>query len=111
MVRSWRRHRSGAPTTRTEVAYAGRSGAYGEHRALTPVDRFGVWLSAVAVRRHADFTGARVGDFGCGFEATLVRSQLASIERALLVDFSIADDLKRHPRVDVREGSLPDVLP
>jgi SAM-dependent methyltransferase len=88
-----------------------RGGAYGQHRAPTPVDRFGVWLSSVAVRRHADFAGARFGDFGCGYDASFGRIQLAAARSALLVDLALADDLKAHPKVTAIEGSLPDVLP
>jgi SAM-dependent methyltransferase len=88
-----------------------RGGAYGQHREPTPVDRFGVWLSSVAVRRHAHFAGARFGDFGCGYDASFGRTQLSDARSALLVDIALADDLKAHPKVTAIEGSLPDVLP
>lgn len=88
-----------------------RTGAYGQHRAPTPVDRLGVWLSGVAVRRHASFEDVRFGDFGCGFDATFARTQLAAVRSALLVDVALAGDLKAHPKVNAIEGSLPDVLP
>jgi len=88
-----------------------RRGAYGQHREPSRVDRFGVWLSSVAVRRNASFAGTRLGDFGCGFDASLVRSQLDAVRSALLVDLAVADDLTRHPKVTVIEGSIPDVLP
>jgi SAM-dependent methyltransferase len=88
-----------------------RAGSYGQHRAPTPIDRFGVWLSAVAVRRHADFSGARFGDFGCGVEASFARTQLKVARAAVLVDLAISDDLKVHPKVTAVEGLLSDVLP
>jgi SAM-dependent methyltransferase len=88
----------------------GRAGAYGQHRRPTPVDRFGVWLSSVAVRRHADFKGRRVGDFGCGYEATFVRTVLGEVASATLIDVALADDLRRHPKVRAIEGSLPEAL-
>ncbi len=90
---------------------ARRTGAFGEHRAPTPVDRFGVWLSSVAVRRNARFSGARLADFGCGFDATFVRTELEAVRSAFLVDLALADDLKAHPKVTVIEKSIPDVLP
>jgi SAM-dependent methyltransferase len=90
---------------------SGRTAAYGQLRKHTPVDRFGVWLSSVAVRRHASFADARFGDFGCGFDASFARSQLGVARSALLVDVALADDLKRHPKVTAVEGSLPEVLP
>jgi SAM-dependent methyltransferase len=71
----------------------------------------GVWLSGVAVRRHADFADARFGDFGCGFSASFARTQLDVARSAVLVDVALADDLKRHPKVTAIEGTLADVLP
>jgi SAM-dependent methyltransferase len=75
------------------------------------VDRFGVWLSCIAVRRHANFDGAAIGDFGCGFDASFTRSQLDVVRSATLVDVALADDLKQHPKVTALEGSLPTLLP
>jgi SAM-dependent methyltransferase len=88
-----------------------RSSAYGQHRPPTPVDRFGVWLGARAARRSARFDGARIADFGCGYNATLTRSQLSVAASALLVDVALADDLKAHPKVTAYEESVPDVVP
>jgi 2-polyprenyl-3-methyl-5-hydroxy-6-metoxy-1,4-benzoquinol methylase len=88
-----------------------RTESYGQHRALTPVDRFGVWLSARALRRHVgDFAGKRVGDFGCGYDATFVRSILDEVAHVVLVDVALAPDLKSHPRVTPIEAELPEAL-
>jgi SAM-dependent methyltransferase len=89
----------------------GRSGAYGQYRALTPVDRLGVWLSARALRRHVrSFTGQRVGDFGCGYEARFVRTVFDEIGQAVLVDVALAPDLKANGRVTAIEGTLPEAV-
>jgi SAM-dependent methyltransferase len=88
-----------------------RTQAYGQHRALTPVDRFGVWLSARALRRHVgDFSGKRVGDFGCGYDAAFVRSILHEVAHAVVVDVALAPALKGHPRVTPIEAELPEAL-
>ena len=87
-----------------------RSGAYGEDREPTVVDRFGVWLSGRAVRRHAQLDGRRIGDFGCGYQATFARSLLGTASELTLVDLNLADDLKDHQRVRAIEGPLPDTL-
>ena len=87
-----------------------RVSAYAQHRQPTPVDRFGVWLGTLAVRRHARFEDARFADFGCGFQASFARTQLHACRSALLVDVALADDLKRHEKVTAVEGSLPGVL-
>jgi SAM-dependent methyltransferase len=75
------------------------------------VDRFGVWLSGRAVRKHSQLRGKRIVDLGCGYDAAFVRSVLDEVSSALLVDLALAPDLKEHPKVQALEGSLPDVLP
>jgi SAM-dependent methyltransferase len=87
-----------------------RSEAYGEGKALSAVDRFGVWLSALAVRRHASFEQKRVADFGCGYEASLARSILPRARQLLLVDVHIDESLKQHPKVRAQEGQIEAVL-
>lgn len=89
---------------------AGRKGSYGQHRDPSPVDRFGVWLSSRAVRRHARFDGVRFADLGCGFDAAFARTQLDACSSALLVDIALAPDLHEHPKVTAIEGGLPDAL-
>jgi len=88
-----------------------RSEAYGENRALSPVDRFGVWLSARAVKRHASFEGKRVADFGCGYEASFARQILPDVRQLLLVDVHLAEDLGSHPKVHAVDGRIEAVLP
>ena len=87
-----------------------RTTAYGQERAPSPVDRFGVWLSAVAVRRNADVHGRRLADLGCGYEATLARELLASARAATLVDVALAPSLSADPKVTAIEGTLPGAL-
>jgi SAM-dependent methyltransferase len=86
-----------------------RTASYGQHRPPTPVDRFGVWLSARALRRHVrSFLGKRLGDFGCGYEARFVRTVLDEVAHAVLVDVALAPDLKTDQRVTAIEGTLPE---
>jgi SAM-dependent methyltransferase len=75
------------------------------------LDRAGVWLSLRAVRRHAPLDDVRLGDFGCGYDATITRSVLDRVSSALLVDLRLAPDLERHPKVTAIEGSIEDVVP
>ena len=82
----------------TDVA---RDTAFGQQGRSTAVDRAGVWLSGRQIRRTVgSIDGKDVGDFGCGFEATYMRSVLAKVRSATLVDISLADDLKSLPGVD-----------
>ena len=85
--------------------------SFGQEYQLTPVDRFGVWLSARRIRREANgFAGKRIADLGCGYDATFVRSILAEVATATLVDVALADDLKANSKVRAVEGVLPDAL-
>jgi 2-polyprenyl-3-methyl-5-hydroxy-6-metoxy-1,4-benzoquinol methylase len=88
-----------------------RNEAYGQAAPLSAVDRFGVWLSSVAVRRHATFHGMRVADFGCGYDARLARQILPCVDRILLVDVQLAEDLQHHPKVQATVGPIEAVLP
>jgi SAM-dependent methyltransferase len=88
-----------------------REEAYGETRALSAVDRFGVWLSAVAIRRQVAFAHKRVADFGCGYDARFAREILSRVEALLLVDLHLAADLKRHPKIHAIEDQLETILP
>jgi SAM-dependent methyltransferase len=95
----------------TERSERVRSAAFGQDRRLSAVDRFGTWLSARAIRRHAgSLAGKRLGDFGCGYDARFVRTVLDEIDSAVLVDVALAPDLVSHPRVAAIQGRLPDAV-
>jgi SAM-dependent methyltransferase len=88
-----------------------REEAYLQHGRGTVVDRFGVWLSARQVRRYVPtFAGKRVGDFGCGYQASFARGVVGEAASLVLVDVALADDLTSNPRVRAIEGRLPDAL-
>lgn len=84
-----------------------REQSFGEGYSPSVVDRFGVWLSAVQLRRAVPtFRDKRIGDFGCGFHAPFVRSVLDEIRSGVLIDVSVAPDLKADPKLTVLEGDL-----
>jgi SAM-dependent methyltransferase len=90
-------------TTRTE--------SYLQDGRGTVVDRFGVWLSARQIRRAVpSFAGKRVGDFGCGFDASFSRTIVGDVAGLTLVDVALADDLKADARIRAIEGQLPGAL-
>jgi SAM-dependent methyltransferase len=92
-------------------APAGRETSFGQQGSLTPVDRFGVWLSGRSIHRHVDtFRGKRIADVGCGYNATFARTVLDDVEHAVLLDLSVDVELKAHPHAEVIEGSLPGTL-
>ena len=88
----------------------GRTTSYGQEGSPSPVDRFGVWLSAVAVRRHSDVAGRRLADLGCGYNATLARELLPKAASVTLVDVALDPALAQDPKVTAIEGSLPGAL-
>lgn len=93
------------------MAGSQRDTSFGQGYAPSPVDRLGVWLSGREIRRHApSFRGAAVGDFGCGFDATFLRSVLPELDRAVVVDVALAEDLKADRRIEAIEGTLPESL-
>ena len=88
-----------------------RTRSYGQDYRPTIVDRFGVWLSARQIRKWAGpLRHKSIGDFGCGYHATFVRSVLPDVQSAVLIDSAIAHELKADPRIQAIEGKLPDVL-
>jgi SAM-dependent methyltransferase len=88
-----------------------RDTAFGQEGKITAVDRAGVWLSGHQIRRTVGgIEGKDVGDFGCGFQATYMRTVLAQVRSATLADISLADDLKSRPNVTAIEGTLPGIL-
>jgi SAM-dependent methyltransferase len=88
-----------------------RQEAFNQDGKATLVDKFGVWLSGYQIRRHVpSFSGKRIGDFGCGYQAAFARTVLGEVAGAVLVDVALADDLKADGRVQAIEGRLPDAL-
>jgi len=88
-----------------------RSEAFLQNGGGTLVDKFGVWLSGRQIHRHIPtFDGKRIGDVGCGFQASFARTVIDRAASTVLVDVALADDLKQHPRVRAVEGQLPDAL-
>jgi len=88
-----------------------RATAFGETSDPSVVDRFGVWLSKRQVQNTVGSLNDKdVADIGCGYQAITMRRYLDSARSALLVDVSLADDLKVHPKVTAVEGELPGVL-
>ena len=51
-----------------------------------------------------------MADIGCGFNATFARTVLHEVDAMTLIDISVSDDLKSHPKVEVIEGILPQAL-
>lgn len=88
-----------------------REAAFGQEGRITGVDRAGIWLSGHQIRRTVgSLDGKDVGDFGCGFQATYMRTVLDRVRSATLVDIALADDLKSRPSITAIEGKLPGVL-
>ncbi len=101
---------SATDLTRDSATDCTRDPAHGQY-GVSFVDRAGTWLSGHQIRRTVgNIEGKDVGDLGCGFEASLMRSVLAKVKSATLIDVSLAEDLKSSRNVTAIEGTLPGVL-
>lgn len=88
-----------------------REEAFGQRDKTSFVDRFGVWLSGRSVRRATgSLRGVDLGDFGCGYHASFVRSVLPEVASVTLGDVDLASDLVEHPKVTAIKGHLPATL-
>src|SRR5260370_15326445 len=90
---------------------ARRFGSYGEQ--AMPAVRVALrdWLILGGLLRSgAPYAGKRLADIGCGYYAESSRGPRSRTSSALLVDVSIAAELKRDPTIDAVEGLLPDVM-
>jgi len=88
-----------------------RHRAFGQDHSLTPVDKFGIWLSSRRMHRSIrTFAGKRVADIGCGYHAQFARTLLGSVDRMLILDVALNPALKDNPRITAIEGVLPDAL-
>ena len=90
---------------------AHRSSSFGESGDVTVVDRFGVWLSKRQIEKVVGpLAGKDIGDIGCGYDATFVRSILHEVRSATLVDVTLAEDLVTAPKVHAIEAYLPEAM-
>ena len=85
--------------------------SYGQHGG-TWVDRFGVWLSAGAIRRAVPARrGLRVVELGCGYQARHLVSLYDRLAEGVAVDFTLAPELRQRERLTLIEGPIEDALP
>ena len=97
--------------TPNERREADRSKAWGQDYKQSFMDRFGIWLSSVQIRRRMPtFRGKDVADVGCGYHAAFSRSLRNEARSLTVIDMALSDELKAMPNVIAIEGVLPDVL-
>ncbi len=85
-----------------------RSRSFGQDHTPTAVDRFGVWLSGRRMHSASGgFAGKSVADIGCGYHASFARTLIPVVRTMVLVDVTLAPDLKAVPKVQAIEGRLP----
>lgn len=84
--------------------------AYGQ-RGLTWVDRFGVWLSQRAIRRHLPPGNALdVLELGCGYRAAQLLALRDRLRAGTGVDFAIAPEIRMEPRLSLLECPIDAAL-
>jgi SAM-dependent methyltransferase len=85
--------------------------SYGQH-GLTPVDRFGVWLSQRAIRRHLPSRNdLEVLELGCGYRAMQLIALEPKLKRGVGVDFQIAPELQTLEKFTFHQWSIERTLP
>lgn len=76
-------------------------------RRLSPIDKFGVWLSQRAIKKYLPKREAiDVLELGCGLHAKNLVALAPNLRRGVGVDFSISDAAKSVPGLEFYEGSL-----
>ena len=101
----------GPDRCRTSCGPGQREQAFGQSDDLSPVDRFGIWLSSRSLSRGVgDLSGRRFGDFGCGYHARTTRMFLPKVASAVLVDVDIVDNLVNDPKITALRGHLPETM-
>ena len=84
--------------------------SYGQH-GLTPVDRFGVWLSKRAIHRHLPSgDDLEVLELGCGYRATQLLALERKLKRGIGVDFQIAPELQTLEKFTFYQGTIEKTL-
>jgi hypothetical protein len=80
--------------------------SYGQH-GLTPVDRFGVWLSKRAIHHHLPSADdLEVLELGCGYRATQLMALERKLKRGIGVDFQIAPELQTLEKFTFYQGTI-----
>lgn len=88
-----------------------RSDSFARDGRVTPVDRFGRWLSSRrAVRAFGASARGRAADVGCGYDAGVSRALFRDASSLTLIDLQVDSSLAREERVQILEGPLPAVL-
>ncbi len=76
-------------------------------RGMSYVDRFGVFLSQHAIKKHLPATaGLDILELGCGYRAKLLTSLPGKHRKVVGVDFQISPELKIDPRFVFIESSI-----
>ena len=85
--------------------------SYGQH-GLTPVHRFGAWLSKRAIHRHLPSgDDLEVLELGCGYRATQLLALERKLKRGIGVDFQIAPELQTLEKFTFYQGTTEQTLP
>ena len=88
-----------------------RSSSFGQNYEQSIVDRLGIWLSTRRIVRLTKSSRARsVGDFGCGYNAELARQIRPLVDKVVLADVSLNQELLDSAEYDTHVGILPGVL-
>ena len=95
----------------TPLRTVNRQESYGQHGA-TAVDRFGVWLSSLAIKRAIkNRQELDALDLGCGYHAHLLRALRQNLKTGLGVDLQISPEAKSERAIHYHESTIDLALP
>ena len=78
----------------------------------TLVDRFGVWLSQLAIRRALPkHKNLRAIEFGCGYNATQLLALEDFLEKGVGIDVQINPNLKKLNKFEFHESTIEELIP
>ncbi len=76
-------------------------------KKLSLIDRFGVWLSQRAIRKHLPTkTDLDVLELGCGFRAENLIALLPRVRSVVGIDFQISEEIKHLSQTEFFEGAI-----
>ena len=88
-----------------------RISSFGQSRKKSFLDFFGIWLSTRRIVRIIKKNEVQsIGDFGCGFNAGLAKATRRLVERSVIVDVALNQELIDSLEFDAYVGTLPHVL-
>ena len=88
-----------------------RISSFGQSRKKSFLDFFGIWLSTRRIVRIIKINEVQsIGDFGCGFNAGLAKATRRLVERSVIVDVALNQELIESGERDYHRFLLDELI-